>query len=44
MYNQEIKPSCLKDIEKSCKKNPVLKNALEKKMAEILAILSTTSH
>lgn len=36
MYNIEIKPSCQKDIEKACKKNQVLKEALQKKMAEIL--------
>lgn len=36
MYNKEIKPSCLKDIEKLCKKNPVLADALENKMNEIL--------
>lgn len=36
MYNIEIKPSCQKDIEKLCKKNPVLREALEKKMNEIV--------
>ena len=36
MYNAEIKPSCQKDIEKLCKKNPVLADALEKKMNEIV--------
>ena len=36
MYTPEIKPSCQKDIEKLCKKNPVLRNVLEKKMNEIL--------
>ena len=36
MYNLEIKPSCQRDIEKLCKKNPVLREALEKKMNEIL--------
>ncbi len=36
MYNAEIKPSCQKDIEKLCKKNPVLREALEKKMNEIV--------
>ncbi len=36
MYNIEIKPSCHKDIEKLCKKNHILKVALEKKMNEIL--------
>ncbi|MDO8516653.1 MAG: type II toxin-antitoxin system RelE/ParE family toxin [Nanoarchaeota archaeon] len=36
MYNLEIKPSCQKDIEKLCKKNPVLKEVLEKKMNEVI--------
>lgn len=36
MYNTEIKPSCEHDIEKLCKKNPVLKHALENKMSEIV--------
>ena len=36
MYNLEIKPSCQDDINKLCKKNPVLRNALEKKMNEII--------
>ena len=36
MYNAEIKPSCQRDIDKLCKKNPVLREALEKKMNEIL--------
>lgn len=36
MYNIEIKPSCQKNIEKSCKKNPVLREALEKKMNDIV--------
>jgi len=36
MYTSEIKPSCLRDIEKLCKKNPVLREALEKKMNEIV--------
>ena len=36
MYNIEIKPSCQRDIDKLCKKNPVLREALEKKMNEIL--------
>jgi len=36
MYNKEIKPSCFKDIEKLCKKNHVLAEALEKKMNEIV--------
>ena len=36
MYNLEIKPSCQKDIEKLCKKNPLLRKILENKMKEIL--------
>ncbi len=36
MYTLEIRPSCQRDIEKLCKKNPILRNALEKKMNEIL--------
>lgn len=36
MYHLEIKPSCQKEIEKLCKKNPLLKNILEKKINEIL--------
>ena len=36
MYSIEIKPSCQKDIEKLCKKNLILREALEKKMNEIL--------
>ena len=36
MYNSEIKPSCQRDIDKLCKKNPVLRGALEKKMNEIV--------
>ncbi|MEK6826622.1 MAG: type II toxin-antitoxin system RelE/ParE family toxin [Nanoarchaeota archaeon] len=36
MYNIEIKPSCQDSIEKLCKKNPVLKKALEKKMSEVV--------
>lgn len=36
MYEIEIKPSCQKEIEKSCKKNPVLRDALEKKINEIV--------
>jgi len=36
MYNIEIKPSCQRDIEKLCKKNPILREALEKKMQEII--------
>ncbi len=35
MYNIEIKPSCQRDIENLCKKNPVLRKALEKKMNEV---------
>lgn len=36
MYNIEIKPSCQRDIERLCKRNPVLRGALEKKMNEIV--------
>ncbi len=36
MHNVEIKHSCQHSIEKLCKKNPVLKEALQKKMQEIL--------
>ena len=35
MYGVEIKPSCQKNIEKLCKRNPVLAQILEKKMNEI---------
>ena len=35
MYNSEIKPSCQRDIDKLCRKNPVLRDALEKKIDEI---------
>jgi len=31
MYNAEIKPSCQRDIEKLCKKNPVFKRGFGKK-------------
>lgn len=36
MYTIEIKPSCQEKIEKLCKKNPVLRDALENKMNEIV--------
>ncbi|MEK6807816.1 MAG: type II toxin-antitoxin system RelE/ParE family toxin [Nanoarchaeota archaeon] len=36
MYEINIKPSCLRDIEKLGKKNPVLREVLEKKMNEIV--------
>lgn len=36
MYIIEIKPSCQRDIDKLCKKNIVLREALEKKMNEIM--------
>lgn len=36
MHNAEIKPSCQESIEKLCKKNPVLREALENKMNEII--------
>jgi len=35
MYNIEIKPSCQKSICKLCRKNPVLRRALQNKMEEI---------
>lgn len=35
-YNIEIKPSCKKSIKKACKKNPVLRKALENKTSEII--------
>ena len=36
MYNAEIKPSCQKDVEKLCRNNPILKQALDRKMNEII--------
>ena len=36
MYNLELKHTCQRDIDKLCKKNPVLKKALEKKINEII--------
>ena len=36
MYNTEIKPSCQNSIDKLCRKNPVLRKILEKKMNEVL--------
>ena len=36
MYTIEIKPSCQDSIEKLCKKNPILKKVLEKKMNEVV--------
>ena len=36
MHILEIKPSFQKDINKLCKKNPILRDALEKKMNEIV--------
>ncbi|MDO8740632.1 MAG: type II toxin-antitoxin system RelE/ParE family toxin [Candidatus Woesearchaeota archaeon] len=36
MYNIEIKPSCQESIGKHCKKDPVLREALENKMNEIV--------
>jgi len=35
-YNLEIMPSCIRVINKACKKNPVLKNALYNKVDEIV--------
>ncbi|MBS3140471.1 type II toxin-antitoxin system RelE/ParE family toxin [Candidatus Woesearchaeota archaeon] len=36
MYSLEVKQSCQKEIKKLCGKNPVLREALEKKITEIL--------
>jgi len=36
MYKLEINPSCQRDIDKLCSKNPVLRDALKNKMDEIL--------
>ena len=36
MYYCEIRPTCGKLIEKACRKNPVLRNAVEKKINEIV--------
>lgn len=36
MYLIDVKPSCQERIEKLCKKNSVLRNALEKKITEIV--------
>ncbi len=36
MYTLQVLPSCKKDIEKACKKNPVLKKAIESKVTAIL--------
>lgn len=36
MYSISIKSSCQKDIDKLCRKNPVLMTALENKMNEIV--------
>ena len=35
-YKLDIKPSCQEVIDKMCKKNPVLRMALQKKMNEII--------
>ncbi len=35
-YSLEIKPSCQEDIKKLCKKNPVLEEALHKKIEQLL--------
>ena len=35
-YNYEIEPSCKKTINKLCKKNPLLKKILDRKMDEII--------
>ena len=36
VYNLEIHPKCQEEINKLCRKNPVLENALKKKMNKIL--------
>ena len=36
MYNINIKPSCQRDIEKRCKKNPVLERAIKNKIEQVL--------
>ncbi len=35
-YNLEINSKCKDEIQKLCKKNPVLENSLKKKITEIL--------
>ena len=35
-YIKEILPSCQREIDKACKKNPVLKKSLENKMNEVV--------
>ena len=35
-YNKEIKPLCKEQIEKACRKNPILKKAIENKISEII--------
>jgi YafQ family addiction module toxin component len=35
-YSIEIKPSCKESINKLCKKNPVLKKVIEKKIKKII--------
>ena len=35
-YVMDIAPSCERSIEKACKKNPVLRDALRNKMREVL--------
>jgi YafQ family addiction module toxin component len=36
VYSGEIKPKCKKVINKKCKKNPVLREAIESKIKEII--------
>lgn len=36
VYNKEIKPLCRGQIDKACRKNPVLRNAIENKISEII--------
>ncbi|MBI5393517.1 type II toxin-antitoxin system RelE/ParE family toxin [Candidatus Woesearchaeota archaeon] len=35
-YNIDIHPDCKEEINKSCKKNPVLQKAIKNKMEEII--------
>lgn len=36
VYIAEIKPSCKKDIDKACKRNPLLRTVLENKISEVI--------
>lgn len=35
-YTLDVHPDCQKELQKLCKKNPVLKSAIEKKTSEII--------